>query len=70
MTTAGQSRSEQPVVWVESPLQFVSAAEYAAARDLRVRVWAAVVENGWRDGYIQLPEVLHEFMGTDKIVKA
>ena len=27
-----------PVVWVESPLQFVSAAELAAERDVRVRV--------------------------------
>jgi len=27
-----------PVVWVESPLQFVSAAEYAAERGVRLRV--------------------------------
>lgn len=38
MTASGQVRSHYPVVWVESPLQFVSAAEFAAERGVRLRV--------------------------------
>jgi seryl-tRNA synthetase len=35
------------------------------------RVWAAVVEHGWREGgYIELPEVLHDIMGTDRITRS
>jgi len=35
---ANVAASEHPIVWVESPLQFVSAAELAAERGVRVRV--------------------------------
>ena len=38
MAASGRARSHHPVVWVESPLQFVSAAELAAERGVRMRV--------------------------------
>lgn len=49
--------SGPPLMWVESPLQFVSAAEFAAARGVRMRV-------AFRLGP-QMPETAAELLARD-----